>query len=51
MPEAFNKCVKNGGRVRTINPKAGKYLHVCYIDGKSYSGEIKTKKKKWSDNL
>jgi len=42
MPAGFTKCVADGGRVRTINPKPGKYLRICYKDGKSYSGEVKT---------
>ena len=46
MPKAFEICVKKGGRVRTITPKKGKYLHVCYLNGKSYRGYVKTKKKK-----
>ena len=41
MPQAFDNCVKNGGKVRTVVPKAGTYIHVCYIGGKSYSGEVK----------
>ena len=44
MPADFLKCVKDGGRVRTINPKPGKYLRVCYKDGKSYSGEVMSTK-------
>lgn len=46
MPSGFNKCIKNNGKVRTIavEGKKDKYLHVCYLDGKSYSGEVKTKK-------
>jgi hypothetical protein len=46
MPAGFERCVKEGGRVRTIKPKAGKYLHICYLNGKSYRGEVKTTKKK-----
>ena len=46
MPAGFERCVKQGGRVRTIVPKKGKYLHVCYLDGKAYRGEVKTKRKK-----
>lgn len=41
MPEAFVKCVKNGGRVRTKKLDDGKYIHICFIGGKSYSGEVK----------
>lgn len=46
MPKAFDDCVKNGGRVRTIKHGKDKYQHICFINGKSYAGEVKTKKKK-----
>lgn len=46
MPKAFNECVKNGGKVRTKKLSNGKYMHVCYLGGKSYAGHVKTKKKK-----
>jgi len=46
MPKAFERCVKNGGRVRTIKHGKNKYQHICYINGESYEGEVKTKKKK-----
>lgn len=45
MPEAFNKCVKAGGTVRTETLGQGKYRHVCYLKGKRYMGEIKHKRK------
>lgn len=46
FPADFDKCVREGGRVRTIQPKPGKYIHVCWDKaGKSHSGEVKTKKK------
>jgi len=47
MPVGFENCVAKGGRVRTIKPKGAKaktYLHICYLNGKSYRGEIKHKK-------
>ena len=45
MPEAFKRCVNAGGRVKTIRPKPGKYMHVCFDkQGKSHAGEVKTKK-------
>ena len=47
MPKSFENCVAKGGRVRTIKSKGKKsktYLHTCYLDGKSYHGEIKQKK-------
>lgn len=52
MPEGFEKCRKAGGRIRTIsgpNKKfglpEGKYVHICFLDGKMHRGEVKTKKK------
>ena len=46
FPAGFDKCVKEKGRVRTIavGKDKNQYMHVCYLDGKSYSGEVKTKK-------
>ena len=46
MPAAFDKCVADGGKVRTIKPEPGKYLHVCYPKGggKPIAGEVKTNK-------
>ena len=52
MPEAFDKCVKEGGEVRTISGpskkpalKSGEYIHVCIAtDGGRYWGEKKKKK-------
>lgn len=48
MPQAFDSCVKNGGRVRTIKLKGDKYMHVCFPKGggKSIPGEVKTKEQK-----
>jgi len=46
FPADFENCVRGGGRVRTIAVKGekDKYMHVCYLNGKSYPGEVKTKK-------
>lgn len=36
MPAKFEKCVRDGGRVRTIKPKGKEsktYIHVCYPKG------------------
>lgn len=44
MPEGFDYCKSHGGRVRTKKLKGGKYIHICFIDGKSYAGEVKTKR-------
>jgi len=51
MPKEFDNCVKRGGRVRTKKLKGGKYIHICFIDGKSFAGHVKNKKKSWSDKL
>ena len=52
MPEAFLKCVRNGGRVRTISGKSKRfglekdeYMHVCFLNGEMFLGEKKKKKK------
>jgi len=45
MPADFNKCVSDGGRVRTKSLSGGKYMHICFINGKSYAGEVHKKKK------
>jgi len=46
MPADFIKCVKEGGRVRTVKVGKMKYMRVCYDKkGKSHAGEVKTKKK------
>ena len=45
MPIAFNKCVKQGGRVRTKSLSENRYMHICFLNGKSYAGEVKTKEK------
>lgn len=46
VPEAFDKCVREGGRIRTKQLKDGKYIRICYLNGKSYPGEVKEKKSK-----
>jgi len=47
VPADFEKCVNEGGRVRTVKVGKDKYLHVCYDkEGKSHSGEVKTKVKR-----
>jgi len=46
MPKDFMDCVKNKGRVVTKGLKGNKYIKICYDkDGKSYTGEVKLKKK------
>ena len=47
MPADFTKCVAGGGTVKTIGIKdhPDQYMHICYLNGKSYNGEVKTKNK------
>ena len=46
MPRDFERCVDEGGRVRTISLKGDKFMRVCYDkEGKSHAGETHTKKK------
>lgn len=45
MPEAFDNCVKRGGRVRTKTLSGGRYIHICFIGGKSFAGHVKQGKK------
>ena len=47
IPQDFDKCVSDGGRVRTVKPNAKTYVHVCYKGGKSHSGEVKHVKGNW----
>ena len=45
MPEDFEKCRREGGRIRTKTLSDGRYIHICYDKaGKSHAGEVKEKK-------
>jgi hypothetical protein len=46
MPANFDRCIKRGGRVRTIKLGKDKYKHICFEGGKSYAGHTKVKKGK-----
>jgi len=46
MPAAFDKCASSGGRVRTKSLKGGKYVRLCFKNGKSAAGHVKKKKGK-----
>jgi len=42
MPKAFEDCVKNGGRVRTVKPSKDTYAHICFPkSGDAVWGEVK----------
>jgi len=45
MPKSFEKCVASGGRVRTKKLSNGKYIHICFKEGKSFAGEVRKKQK------
>ena len=44
MPAKFLACVDNGGRVRRKTLSDGRYINICYKDGKSYGGEVHERK-------
>jgi len=53
MPEAFEKCRRQGGKIRTVsgpNKLMGlgkkQYMHICILKGEVYRGKIKTKEEK-----
>ena len=46
MGKEFDSCVSRGGLVRTISRGKNKFQRLCFIKGKSFAGEIKTRKKK-----
>lgn len=43
-PRAFEECRKNGGKIRTKKLSNNRYMPICYLNGKSYPGEVHTKK-------
>jgi hypothetical protein len=47
MPQGFETCRADGGTIRTMKMKGGRYMKVCYDKaGKSHAGEMKTGKAK-----
>jgi hypothetical protein len=48
MPASFDRCIRKGGRVRTMKRTKGTYRRICYYGGKSYAGEEKRVKMKQS---
>lgn len=44
MPEDFDRCVREGGRVRTKKLSGDRYMRICWDKaGKSHAGEVKSK--------
>ena len=51
MPKSFMDCVKNNKKIVTKELKGNKYVLICYDkNGKSFTSEIKTRKKKTATN-
>jgi hypothetical protein len=53
MPAEFEKCRRNGGRIKTISGPnkyfdvpEGHYRHVCWHNGEPAWGELKKTKEK-----
>jgi len=53
MGKAFTKCVRRGGKIRTITGKnahfevpEGQYRRICILNDKTYKGHLKIKKSK-----
>jgi len=45
MPEKFDQCVADGGRVRTMKVKGGRYMRICFDKaGKSHASEVRKSK-------
>ncbi len=45
MPPEFEKCILEGGRVRTIKLGGKKFRRICWDKkGKSHAGEVKESK-------
>ena len=41
MPADFDRCVKEGGRVRRKTLSDGRFINICYDKaGKSHAGEV-----------
>ena len=43
MPAGFDACRKGGGRIRTKKLSGSRYMHICFLNGKSYAGKVKKK--------
>jgi len=46
MPADFEKCRREGGRIRTKKLGGSRYMHICWDkSGKSHAGKVKHYKK------
>ena len=50
-PANFDRCVRRGGKVKTIKPRPDVYIHVCYptSGGAPIHGEVKKIENKKKD--
>lgn len=46
MPAAFEKCRKQGGRIRTRSLKGNRFMPICFLGGKSFAGDVQKRKKR-----
>lgn len=47
MPAGYMRCTRtHGSRVRAKSLSGGRYIPICFSGGKSYAGEVKTRKHK-----
>jgi len=46
MPAKFKECIAKGGKVRTVKIGTTKFMPICFVGGKSFPGEVRTRKKK-----
>ena len=51
MPAAFDKCVADGGRVRTKSLSGNRFMRICFIGGKSFAGEVRTKQSEGGEEM
>lgn len=46
MPADFDKCNREGGKIRTKTLSGGRHMLICWDkNGKSHAGEVKITKK------
>ena len=41
--QGFDLCVKKGGDIKTKSLSKNRYQRFCILNGKTYTGEIKTR--------
>lgn len=51
MPAPFEYCESHGGKIRTKSLANGAYMLICFLDGKSYPGEVKAKKDRRTEDM